>query len=100
MKVLRSNDYINWIRTLPCIVCTMAVGYIPSMEFRSDPHHIPLKGHGGMGIKTDDNRTIPLCRFHHELYHQMGRESFEDRFCLDYEYIIKRLQEAYGRSMD
>ena len=78
----------------------MQAGYIPSMEFRSDPHHVSLKGHGGMGMKTDDSRVIPLCRFHHTINHSLGRNTFEEQFNLDYEYIVERLNSAYGRSMD
>lgn len=96
MKALRSNKYLEWVRSLPCIVCTVQAGYIPSMEFQSDPHHIPKKGHGAVGMKTCDSRTIPLCRLHHNQYHQLGRETFEESHNLNYEYIINKLQEAYG----
>lgn len=96
-KNIRNNEYLEWIKILPCLVCTIKAGYIPSLEFHSDPHHIPEKGGGSIGLKTHDNRAIPLCRLHHMEYHNLGKETFREKYNLDYEYIIHRLQEAYGR---
>lgn len=57
----RSEHYKAWIRTLPCCVCGMRA---PSEH----SHH----GARGMGQKTDDYRSVPLCRYDHESWHKHG----------------------------
>jgi hypothetical protein len=55
----RSNGYLEFVRSEECCIC--------SAPAPSDPHHI---GPRGMGSKTDDTRTVPLCRRHHDEYHR------------------------------
>lgn len=57
----RSAAYLAAVRLKPCAVC-QAPG-------PSDPHHW---GPRGMGQKTDDFRTVPLCRKHHDEFHSRG----------------------------
>jgi hypothetical protein len=49
------------VRTKPCAWC-----HAPGP---SDPHHW---GSRGVGQKTDDFRTLPLCRKHHDEFHARG----------------------------
>lgn len=51
--------YLDYIRGLPCLECQRPP--------RSEAHHITT---GGMGTKTDDYRTVPLCRKHHAVFHE------------------------------
>lgn len=69
-----------------------------------DPHHVPLKGHGKKGGKTDDTRAIPLRHDKHVETHNMGRESFAKKYGLDYELLIaqlnKKWEEINGKEND
>lgn len=54
----RSEAYLAFVRSHPCCAC--------SAPAPSDPHHF---GRRGMGQKTDDYRTVPLCRRCHDRWH-------------------------------
>ena len=41
----------------------------------ADPHHVKSRGAGG-----NSRDLVPVCRKHHELYHLMGRDTFDERF--------------------
>lgn len=62
-KRVEDRAYLNFIRSQPCLECQRPP--------RSEAHHITT---GGMGTKTDDYRTVPLCDKHHRIFH----ESFGD----------------------
>jgi len=53
VKIFRSEDYLDFIRDKPCLMC----GAPP----RSDAHHEPF-GKAGWAIKAPDSQAIPLCR--------------------------------------
>lgn len=60
-------DYKAWIATLPCIVCVR--GVIEMLQIapftwiaRSEAAHV---GDRGLGQKSSDRETIPLCMQHH-----------------------------------
>ena len=56
----RSGDpaWLAWVRTLPCCSC----GARPP----SHPHH---STGGGMGMKSSDRETMPLCARCHRSFH-------------------------------
>lgn len=56
----RDNDYLNYIREQPCIIC--------GKQHRSDVHHIRDTRTAGEAIKSPDWYTIPLCHDCHMLY--------------------------------
>lgn len=58
----REAAYLDFVRSHPCTFC-----HTPGP---SDAHHW---GHRGVGQKTSDYRTLPLCRKHHDYYHHHGR---------------------------
>mgnify|MGYP005847279859 CR=1 FL=1 len=92
----KDKEYIDWIKTLPCIVCLTLSPYMKvSDDNQSDPHHIPKKGHAKVGKKASDRRTIPLCHRHHVEVHQKGRETFAKEYSLDYEEVISRLNTVF-----
>lgn len=86
-KRVANKKYIEWIRSLPCLVCQRTAP--------SDPHHIVPEGHGGKGVKVDDTRCIPLCHEHHNEYHNQGRQTFAKKYNADYEDIIARLNNVW-----
>jgi hypothetical protein len=57
----RSSAYLRYVRQQACVGC--------GAPAPSDPHHW---GARGMGQKTDDYRTVPLCRRCHDHFHQGG----------------------------
>lgn len=80
------RDYLDWVKTQPCECCQQ-----PS----DDPHHLIGWGQGGMGTKSHDIFTIPLCRKHHnELHHD--RLAFERKYGSQLQMIIKVLDRAYA----
>jgi hypothetical protein len=50
----------------------------------NDAHHW---GAHGMGIKTEDYRTVPLCRMCHQTFHQHGRAGPFDRDRTRFEFL-------------
>ena len=87
VKRIEDNDYLDWIRSLHCCVC----GHRPP----SEPHHVSEKGKGSMGSKTDDTRAIPACNYHHREAHVSGRNTFAEERKIEYESLIKGLQDLY-----
>lgn len=49
----RDADYLNYIRTRPCICC--------GIQHRSEAHHIRDTKTAGMAIKSPDWYVVPLC---------------------------------------
>ena len=72
----RDNAYLAHVRRQPCIVGPILGG----CEGRIDPAHLrfgePKVGrlNPGMGRKSDDKWTLPLCRKHHDEQHAAGNE--------------------------
>lgn len=78
-KVLpwRSEEYLAMVRQFPCCRC----GAGPA-----EPHHW---GPRGKAQKTDDFRTIPLCRACHDAFHRGEWGSpIEDQLFL-YEQVLR-----------
>lgn len=85
---IENKAYKDWIVSLPCLV-TRRPG-------PSDPHHVPQRGHGAKSQKADDMRCIPLCHEKHVELHQVGRDTFSERYSLDYEPVIERLNKLWA----
>lgn len=60
-KPVRSRTYMDFVKGHKCCVCQAPPP--------SDPHHYGPAGTKGMGLKTDDLRTVPLCRLCHDEFH-------------------------------
>jgi hypothetical protein len=80
----RSPDYLAWIRTLECVVCSRVSGGSTVVEAA----HTNVLGPRGLGQKTTDFSAIPLCAAHHrenvDSYHRLGEKEFshEHGICL------------------
>jgi len=61
----------------------------------SEAHHWPQKGHGYMAGKCGDDRLVPLCRTHHQEYHNHGRLTFSLKYRIDEEHLVRRLNEIW-----
>lgn len=77
-----SKKYLAFIRTLPCSVCGE----------QSEPHHVHA---GGMGMKCNDTRTVPLCRKCHQEHDNKGSETFQRAHNIDFKDIMLRCLEVY-----
>ena len=82
MKPARDSRYLQWIRAQPC-----AISGCRHKE-RIEANHT---GPRGLSQKADDRQAIPLCGYHHRLYHDLGRARFETRFGLDINALIAHL---------
>ena len=73
--------YLHHVRSLDCYVCR---------DSETEPHHVLP---GGVGMKGTDFGVVPLCRRHHDDYHNMGKETFQKRYKVNiYEGIIRTLE--------
>lgn len=77
-KPLRDAAYLRHVRTLDCCV---------GRDGASGPCSGPVVAHHhgprGMGEKTDDYRSVPLCDGHHREFHDTGTIGAWDRESLD-----------------
>ena len=64
-KRIRDKNYLEFVATLPCIVC----GRIPTHA-----HHLRFAQPRAMGKKVSDEWVVPLCNLHHRSLHDAGRE--------------------------
>ncbi len=84
VKPVRNPGYLQWIRSLPCVVCrtTRAVE-----AAHTGPH--------GLGQKSSDLSAIPLCGRHHrtgdDSYHRLGPRKFAGVHQLNIRVIVARL---------
>ena len=71
------------------LYCTMALARIGFGGERSEPHHIPSRGAGGT-----DKDCVPLCTAHHREFHDIGEQSFAERYAVDLRAIARRIHEV------
>lgn len=53
---------------------------------------------GGMGRKADYTTVVPLCTFHHRKLHRIGRDTFEECYCVTLEEAARLTQQAWELS--
>lgn len=72
--------YLRYLRGQLCLVCGRNWGI--------EPHHTGSKA---LGRKASDFDAIPLCRIHHDEYHQ-GKQAFLEKYSLNLDRAIRQLQ--------
>ena len=91
----RSSDYLAWIRTLGCAVCSRVSGRATVIEAA----HTNALGPRGLGQKTTDFSAIPLCAAHHrenpDSYHVLGEVGFSHKHRIDLKDLVLRLQSRF-----
>jgi hypothetical protein len=75
--------FLAWIKTLPCAVPRCQSRFV-------DPHHT---GPRGLSQTASDRSAIPLCRAHHDQYHDKGRVWFEAEYSLNINAMVGWLNE-------
>ena len=81
---VRDLARLAFARSMPCFTC----GEIQGVH----AHHEQEPGHGTMGGKTSDRRTVPLCAGCHQLRHETSRSFWGN---VDVEAYIRDLNDAY-----
>ena len=65
--MIRDRKYLDFVREQTCIITSLTP---------CDPAHIRWGLGGGMGLKPDDNRVLPLVHQLHQEQHQVGEVRF------------------------
>jgi hypothetical protein len=95
----RSQDYLAWIRTLPCAVCSRVSGGATLVEAA----HTNVLGPRGLGQKTTDFSAIPLCSGHHrenpDSYHRLGERWFAQVHQIRLPGLVQALNSHYRRQV-
>jgi len=89
--VKRNRKYLDWIATQRCLI----TGWKPDPDNRNtwnDPCHF---GPRGIGIKTDDYRTIPLKHEKHNIGHICGEKTLLCKYKIDIKLEQIRLMSTY-----
>lgn len=71
---VKDEAHLAFVRTLPCIVCGDNTSTEAAHIRGGDPRI--LKRQAGMGEKSDDVFTLPLCNEHHAMQHRMNEAKF------------------------
>ncbi len=98
-KIRRKVDkkYLEFVKGLPCIVSMMeSEGRMNTEHSLSEYHHVNKRGYSTMAGKCDDLRCVPLTNKFHREIHLIGRESFERKYNIDLEYVIKHLNRIWS----
>ncbi len=74
MKRQKSGKHLEFIRSLPCLVCldhtSVEAAHVRFSDWRVG------KRQTGMGEKPDDTWTVPLCGVHHREQHGGNERAF------------------------
>jgi hypothetical protein len=89
-KPFRSKKAREWFRYKKCIICG---------DCNTCGHHEPLNGHG-IGTKGPDNQQVPLCFNHHRERHDIGRETFWNKYGLDWQKLVKRYERGINEAIN
>ena len=91
----RSPEYLAWIRTLGCVVCSGVSGAATVVEAA----HTNALGRRGIGQKTSDFSAIPLCGAHHrenpDSYHRLGEQKFSHTHGIDLHGLVRALRSRF-----
>jgi hypothetical protein len=95
----RSADYLAWIRTLGCVVCSR----VSTSQIAIEAAHTNALGCRGLSQKSSDYSAIPLCPSHHrentDSYHRLGEQRFAREHQINLRGLVdglNRLFERYG----
>jgi len=81
-KWLDSPDAVRTIKSMVCLIC---------QKSPVDAHHIKTRGSGGHDFIMKEKHIVlnivPLCREHHTKIHEMGVDTFKEKFRAFREYL-------------
>lgn len=98
-RTSKDPAYLEWIRSLPCVVCARAIAKLGRTEFVQDtPTEAAHVGDRGLSQKCPDRETIPLCARHHRegtySLHRLGKNWWKLRG-IDKVALISELNARY-----
>jgi hypothetical protein len=76
----RDKKRLEWLRTQPCVICKASNTEACHIRVGSINHD---KRETGMGEKSDDKWTVPLCNYHHREQHSMNELAFWKAYNID-----------------
>jgi hypothetical protein len=94
------EDYLDWIRTLACIICVYRYpGGGPDLSVQTTRSEAAHVGARGLSQKCSDREAMPLCTHHHHdakagHHGQLGK-NFWKHYGLDRDKIIAELNQRY-----
>lgn len=75
---MKNNKHLDYIRSLPCVVCgdntTTEAAHVRMSELSL------AKRYTGKSEKPSDCWTLPLCGKHHREQHHMGEAAFWEKY--------------------
>jgi hypothetical protein len=93
----KNPDYLDWIRTLSCVVCSR----VASGHTVIEAAHTNALGPRGMSQKASDFSAIPLCSAHHrenpDSYHRLGEKDFQHAHHIHLNDLVAALNCIYAR---
>lgn len=66
--MIKDRKHLKFISTLPCLIC--------NVHGKTQAAHVRSGNGAGMGIKSGDDCTVPLCIKHHTLQHETSEDLF------------------------
>jgi len=80
-KKIRNKRLLQFVAEHPCALNLLSDDWCKGVI---QAHHLlkPYDGNRGMGMKSGDNNSIPLCQYHHMLVHDI--KGNEDQFWVSY----------------
>ncbi len=87
-KKLRSKKYIDFVKSLNCVISGQAA---------QAPHHLIGRGQGGMGTKSSDLFAFPLVNHYHvgdQGIHKIGYSEWESIYGSQWLYVVSTLKRA------
>ena len=82
----KDKKYLKWIESLPCCI----------RGDRSREIHAHHCNGGGMGGKCSDFETAPLSADLHKECHDNGKKTFQLKYNINFNEIVRELNERYG----
>lgn len=77
-----NRGYEKWIKKKPCLICGQS----------------PVDGHHMRHARSNALMLTPLCRSHHQEYHRLEHQAFEDKFALVCDWAVMALLMEYIES--
>lgn len=86
---LDDPEWLDVIRRMPCCVCRHLR---EPQRSKTEANHTKTRGARG-----GDDTAAPMCFYHHQLWHLLGRETAAKRWGIDPRKVAKELWAARSR---
>jgi|GEM_PF-5512203 len=103
VRVTQDQKRLDFVRAMPCLLLTEA----PHDERNkhvlwdcfgpSEAHHVRKGAQAGLGRKPPANKTVPLCRAAHSIYHNIGHDAFESKYGINLESHLQRINAEFRK---